>query len=314
MYEYDVELEQALYEVLARQAAPEDLIVRVESRLLHARPRVDAPQFSALQFGKRSLLTNVWSLGAHTVALAVIALLVASGRQVVTPKTVDLGKVDVKPFVPLTAPVEQAMGGGGGGGIHGPVEASKGRLPAIVKRQVVPPQLLKVDHPKLAAPAAIVMPQQIKLPDANMPNVGVPNSPQVALASQGGGSSSGFGQGSGGGIGTGVGNGLGSGEGSGYGGGIMHVGGGVSPPVLFYSVEPEFTDAARRAKYQGICMVSLIVDTQGNPRNIKVIQPLGMGLDQKAMEAVRQYKFRPAYYHGHPVPVLIHIEVNFRIY
>ena len=95
---------------------------------------------------------------------------------------------------------------------------------------------------------------------------------------------------------------------------VMHPGGGVSAPQVIYSVDPEFSDEARRAKYQGICVVSLIVDAQGNPQEIRIARALGMGLDEKAIEAVKQYKFKPAYYQGHPVPVMINIEVNFRIY
>jgi TonB family protein len=183
------------------------------------------------------------------------------------------------------------------------------------KKPLAPPQILKIDNPKLPVTPSILMPQQIKLPDANnMPNIGIPNSPQVALASQGSGSGSGFGSGSGGGIGSGRGNGYGPGEGGGYGGGVYHLGGGVSAPVLIYDPDPEFSDEARRAKYQGVCVVGLIVDAQGNPQNVHVVRPLGMGLDEKAVEAVRQYKFKPAMLKGRPVPVEINIEVNFRIY
>jgi len=207
------------------------------------------------------------------------------------------------------------MGGGGGGGNHEIVEASKGRLPQMAKTQITPPQILRIDHPKLAVEPTIKMPNPIKLPDqAQMPNFGIPQSPQVALASQGSGGGSGFGSGNGGGIGSGNGEGVGPGEDGGYGGGVMSPGGGVSEPVLLYAPDPEFSDEARRAKYQGICVVGLIVDAQGNPQNVHVVRPLGMGLDEKAMEAVRQYKFKPAIFHGKPVPVQINIEVNFRIY
>ena len=80
------------------------------------------------------------------------------------------------------------------------------------------------------------------------------------------------------------------------------------------SVEAEFSDEARRAKYQGVCLVSLIVDAQANPQNPRVVRALGMGLDEKALEAVRKYKFKPAMKDGKtPVPVMITVEVNFRI-
>ena len=94
----------------------------------------------------------------------------------------------------------------------------------------------------------------------------------------------------------------------------MHVGKGVSEPQLIYSVDPEFSDEARRAKYQGVCIVSVIVDAQGNPQHVRVARSLGMGLDEKAIEAVKQYKFKPAYYQGHPVAVEMDVIVNFRIY
>jgi TonB family protein len=128
------------------------------------------------------------------------------------------------------------------------------------------------------------------------------------------GGGSGFGQGSGGGIGAGSGGGVGIGSGGGYGGGLMSVGGGVSAPQVIHSVDPEFTDAARQAKYEGAVSIQLIVDRQGNPENIQVVRHLGMGLDEKAIEAVRQYKFRPAMFQGKPVPVQMVINVNFHLY
>jgi periplasmic protein TonB len=314
MYEYDVELEQALYTALVREPAPASLITRVEARLRNARPTSPVPSFSVLSFGAPSMWTNFWSIGAHAAIFALIALMVLAGRKPLVPGTRSVVRVDVTPFVPSTPKVDQTMGGGGGGGTQSVVEASKGRLPVIAKTQITPPQILQIDHPKLPVPASIVMPQQIKLPDANMPNMGVPTSQQVALASQGGGSGSGFGTGAGGGIGSGTGDGIGAGEGGGYGGGVYRPGGGVSAPIVIYSVDPEFSDAARRAKYQGVCVLSLIVDAQGNPQNIQVVRALGMGLDEKAIEAAKQYKFKPAYFHGHPVASLINLEVNFRIY
>ena len=86
-------------------------------------------------------------------------------------------------------------------------------------------------------------------------------------------------------------------------------------PVALQQREAEFSDEARRAKYQGVCLISLIVDAQGNPQNPRVVRALGMGLDEKAMEAVRKYRFKPAMKDGRtPVPVMITVEVNFRLY
>ncbi len=128
------------------------------------------------------------------------------------------------------------------------------------------------------------------------------------------GSGSGFGSGLGGGIGAGRGSGVGPGSGGGYGGGIMSVGGGVSAPILIHSAEPEFTQEARAASFQGGVSIQLIVDSQGNPQNVHVTRHLGMGLDDKAVEAVRQYRFRPAMYQGHPVAVQMVIEVDFHLH
>jgi TonB family protein len=124
-----------------------------------------------------------------------------------------------------------------------------------------------------------------------------------------------MGTGSGGGMGPGGGNGYGPGYGGNAGGGVYQVGGRISAPTVIHSVEAEFSDEARRAKYQGVCTISLIVDAQGNPQDIRVAQALGMGLDEKAIEAIRQYKFRPAMKDGKTaVPVMITIEVDFRLY
>jgi len=93
------------------------------------------------------------------------------------------------------------------------------------------------------------------------------------------------------------------------------VGGGVSAPVPLNSVEAEFTDEARRAKYQGVCLVSMIIDAQGNPQSARVVRGLKMGLNEKALEAARKYRFKPAMLDGKtPVPVMITVEVNFRLY
>jgi bla regulator protein BlaR1 len=95
---------------------------------------------------------------------------------------------------------------------------------------------------------------------------------------------------------------------------IYHVGADVSAPKLIFAPDPEFSEEAKRAKYQGVCVVSLIVDAQGNPQHIQVVRHLGKGLDQKAVEAVNQYRFKPAMLHKKPVPVQVNIEVNFRLY
>lgn len=264
--------------------------------------------------------TNPWAVGTATVVNGgILALVLFFGaraviKQITAPKQVtpiDVGNFD------LSAPkMTQQAGGGGGGGSHDIVDPIKGKLPKLDKAPVVPPMVPVLDHPKLAMQEAINVQKDIKLPDnPNMPMIGATNSANVTLASNGQGTGGGMGTGSGGGLGSGSGNGYGPGSGGNTGGGLFRIGGGVSAPVPIVSPEAEFSDEARRAKYQGVCLVSLIVDAQGNPQNPRVIRALGMGLDEKALEAVRKYKFKPALKDGRtPVPVMITIEVNFRLY
>ena len=264
---------------------------------------------------KRSPASSVLSFLLHAGIFALIVWFIIQARNhMVVPPKVEVTQVIVPPYIPpVTAPAPQSVAGGGGGGLHQPIPAKKGHLPAVAKTPINPPEL-KVDHPKLAVAPAIVMPQQIKIADNNMPNLGMTQSTQVVMKSQGSGSGSGFGVGGGGGIGAGQGGGIGSGTVGGYGGGVMTVGGGVSAPVVLHKVVPEFTDQARRVKFQGEASIGLIVDAQGNPEDVHVVRPLGMGLDQKAVQAVRQYKFRPAMFQGHPVPVQLVVEVDFHMF
>ena len=117
----------------------------------------------------------------------------------------------------------------------------------------------------------------------------------------------------GGGVGPGSGPGFGPGSGGGMGGGVYKIGGGVSSPQLLFKVEPEYSEEARKAKFQGTVLLFVIVDEKGNPRDIKIIRPLGLGLDQKAVEAVEKWKFSPGKKDGKPVAVQAQIEVNFRL-
>lgn len=95
---------------------------------------------------------------------------------------------------------------------------------------------------------------------------------------------------------------------------ILHAGQGVKPPKVTYSPDPEFSDAARAAKLQGIVVLSAVIGADGAQRDVWVVKKLGMGLDQKAIETVRRWKFDPATKDGKPVTSIINIEINFRSY
>jgi periplasmic protein TonB len=263
---------------------------------------------------KRSPASSAISIGIHVLVIALIIVLFILGRAKLKAKPkMQVTNVDVNQFMPI-APAGPKMGGGGGGGSHDILQTPQGKLPKFEQQPIVPPMVIKNDHPKLTQEPAIMMPKDIQIANNNMPNLGDPRTSVVGPASNGIGELGGMGSGKGGGIGSGNGNGYGPGEGGGYGGGLYHVGGGVSAPQLIFAPDPEFSDEARRAKYQGVCVVALVVDAQGNPQRVQVVRHLGMGLDEKALEAVRQYKFKPATLQGKPVPVEVNIEVNFRIY
>jgi len=260
---------------------------------------------------------NPWAVGISAtlnVLFLLIMLFFVSRKIINTMKpALNATDIDVGEFKALKA--KTAAGGGGGGGDHSLVDPSKGKLPKFEKNPTTPPQVQTVDHPLLPMEAAINVQKEIILQDnPNMPNIGMKNSYNVKLASNGPGGGGGMGTGYGGGIGSGTGNGYGAGSGGNTGGGLYRVGGAVSAPVPLNKVEAEFSDEARRAKYQGVVMVSFIVDTQGRPQNPRVVRALGMGLDEKAIEAVKKYRFRPAMKDGKPVPVEISVEVTFTLY
>jgi TonB family protein len=181
---------------------------------------------------------------------------------------------------------------------------------------IVSPQVPLLQNTRLPVDPAIAVPVEIKLPEnASLPNVGVHRSPNVSLLSNGPGGPAGLGTGSEGGDGPGKGNGYGPGFERGFGDSVYRPGvGGVSNPVPIVTPEAEFSDEARRNKYQGICVVFVIVDAHGYPRNPRVVQSLGMGLDEKALEAVQKYRFKPAMKDGKPVASMINVAVNFRLF
>jgi len=289
---------------------------RTATRYRH-HPAQTVPTFGSLDtaLAERNPRARVTSAILHTTIIGLILYLGSRVPKVIAPAQA-LTHVDFKLFAPpppppKVLPVAPKSGGGGGGGAHQIVEPTKGRAPEVAKITLAAPQLARLEHPKLPVEPT----EPIKLPDnSKLANLGQPDSPQIKLASQGPGGGSGFGHGLGGGLGAGHGLGAGPGSGGGYGGGVMGVGGGVSAPVLIHSIEPEFTDQARQANLQGTVALQLIVDAEGNPQNIRVTRSLGLGLDEKAIEAVRQYRFKPAMYQGHPVAVQMIVDVDFHLH
>jgi TonB family protein len=206
---------------------------------------------------------------------------------------------------------KQKAGGGGGGGDQDKLSASRGNVPRSAREQITPPAVvIRNDNPKLKVEATVIAPPSLA-------QLGISGNPLAADAMQpsnGIGSGGGIGSGAGGGIGSGIGPGVGPGHGGGFGGGLYHVGGGVSAPRAIYDPDPEYSEEARKAKHQGTVILWIVVGADGRPREIRVQRALGLGLDEKAVEAVRKWRFAPAMRDGHPVAVEVNIEVNFRLY
>ncbi len=271
-------------------------------------------------FGEGSGLYEVHKgpfVASFLLNTAVAALLMAMGSWMATHSAqvqnqITTALIDVSPYI--LKPSTKLAGGGGGGGDHDKLAASKGALPKSSRQQITPPQVVvRNETPKLTAEPTVVVPPEIRLPQGNM--FGDPLSKALAsLPSNGTGLGGGIGSGTGTGVGSGNGPGVGPGSGGGIGGGVYHVGGGVLPPKVLYDPEPDYSDEARKVKRQGSVILWVVVGTDGRPHEIKVQRSLGMGLDEKAVEAVRRWKFEPARKDGQAVAVQIFVEVSFRIY
>jgi protein TonB len=230
-------------------------------------------------------------------------------------------------------------GGGGGGGLRQPAPPPKAEMKsaAAFRSPVPPPRPLTsrkpepvVERPKPPA----VTPQPVRAeeppapPPAVIPQVVAPvasassdardragllnNSPSEA-DSQGRGAGGGVGTGEGSGIGEGTGAGIGPGSGGGTGGGPYRPGSGITAPDLLREVRPDYTDDARRLGIEGDVVLEIIVRADGSVGDIRVVEGLRGGLDRRAVEAVKQWRFSPARRYGVPVDVVVEVAVEFKL-
>ncbi len=137
--------------------------------------------------------------------------------------------------------------------------------------------------------------------------------PKEAPPSQGSGSGGGTGSGRGTGIGEGSGAGIGPGEGGGTGGGPYRPGSGVEPPRLLKEVRADYTEEARRGNVSGEVVLEIVVRRDGSVGDVRILQRLGAGLDQRAIQAVQQWKFAPGRMKGVPVDVVVEVAVDFKL-
>ena len=231
-------------------------------------------------------------------------------------------------------------GGGGGGGLREKTPAPPARRKAPVplpkrvaspvppaRPKAVPPQpspeppkpeVRVVETPvETPVPPPPPPPPAVQAPVKSIPadpveSPGLPEAPPRE-PSRGTGDRGGVGSGSGQGIGEGSGGGLGAGTGGGTGGGVYQPGAGIDPPTLVREVRPIYTDEARRQRIQGDVILEIVVRSDGSVGSIRVRRSLGGGLDQRAIEAVRQWRFNPARRHGTPVDVAVEVAVEFKL-
>ena len=253
---------------------------------------------------KRDPTSTAIAVGLHILIIGLIAYLIATKTNLIAPvKATEITLVAPPPPPPKAPPKAVVMGGGGGQ--KGPSPVTKGNPPKFDPIQLNPPKAPPTVAPKINIPVTVDVDPKLNMAKSDVPQFGMPNSPLVGMS---------MGNGNGTGLGSGNGAGIGPGTGGNTGGGLRKIGGGVSAPVALYTPEPEFSEEARKAKVAGNVVVYLQVDTNGRPVNVRVLRGIGMGLDEKAIEAVRQYKFKPAMENGHPVRVEMNVEVNFQIF
>jgi TonB family protein len=235
------------------------------------------------------------SLAIHVSAIALL-LLIAS-----IPKVRDSVTRLPDRVVPLLAPRLRAESGGGQ---RNPLPASRGQAPPrAVTKVFVQPMAVRIDNPKLPVQQAL-----LEAPEFNIaaPDIGDPLG-KLGPLSGGPGGPSGIG------IGIGVGIGKGPGPGQGTDAPSYRSLGITEEPKLLHAEEPEYSEEARKARYQGSVILAIDVDANGKVTNIRVMRSLGLGLDEKAIAAVQKWKFRPAMASGRPVTAPAQVQVTFHL-
>jgi periplasmic protein TonB len=292
-----------------RAALLADLEHPRQSEVVPIRPTVLPSLFAEHATLKRTPFAT--SVALHAAALLLVATSSAWLTQhKLTEKKTNAIATEISEY--NLPPSPTTTGGGGGGGDRDVLSASRGDAPRFARQQITPPAIVvRNNNPKLAVEATVIGPPDVKL--SNFSNTGDPLA-KVLAPSNGTGTGGGIGSGEGTGVGYGNGTGVGAGHGGGYGGGVYYVGGGVSAPRAIYAPDPQYSDEARKARMQGVVVLSIIVGPDGRAHNLRIARSLGMGLDEKAIEAVKTWKFAPATKDGNPVAVAVNVEVSFRLF
>jgi TonB family protein len=260
----------------------------------------------------------------HAAIVAGLVLITTVGIAKPSART-PLDRSDVR----LVFLVAAGPGGGGGGGGHKepappPPAERKGvqalRSPIPVRRppRVEPPPVVRREPPPVKAEPLppIVAPVVTVAADARdragIPPFAKPAPPQET-DSHGPGAAGGVGTGQGPGVGEGGGAGIGPGTGGGTGGGPYRPGSGITAPAIVREVKPDYTEEGRRRNLEGDVVLEIVVRSDGTVGSVKLVQGLGAGLDQRATDAVRQWRFSPARRYGTPVDVIVEVAMEFKL-
>ena len=260
----------------------------------------------------------------HTMVALLVALLTTTR---LTTASDDQLLLELPRLAGLVFVAEPGPGGGGGGGglrmpvpppsaerkgtstISSPVpERLKPRRVEPVEMPEPPPPLDNEPLPPIFAPlvAARADTQDVR-------GLLTKTETELDSTSQGPGDSGGVGDGGGTGVGEGVGAGVGPGSGGGAGGGPYRPGSGIVPPRLLFEEQPDYTEEARRKGIEGEVLLEIIVRSDGSVSDVRVLRRLGYGLDERAVQAVRQWQFAAAERFGTPVDVLVEVTVEYRL-
>lgn len=234
------------------------------------------------------------SLAIHASALLLLLLLGTIARNSIPPPAVILFEP------PLHAPRLPEVHVEGGGGQNSPLPARRGRAPLPSKRRVfLPPMVALNDHPQLAVQPALLEAPDFSLAVAEIGDpLGIGRFPFGGLGGP-----------------TGIGNHGGGGTGDRDGPGSVATTRAkiTRHPLLLHKEEPEYSEDARRAHFQGTVVLMIDVELDGHPANIRVVHGLGLGLDERAIDAVSHWRFSPAVSGDRPVVAPALVEVGFHL-
>jgi protein TonB len=270
-------------------------------------------------WSKDTQFTRVQALSLAFHVIVVVLILLPFIHELMSPPLTNAKSnvevTDISEYLKKLPPSAKPAGGGGGGGAHELLPATKGKAPKFAMTQFTPPKAITNPNAALKMTPTLLGPPDLNLKQPDAKNWGDPLG-KVLNESNGSGGGNGIGSGNGTGVGSGNGAGLGPGEGYGTGGGVPGAGtGGYGMPACVYCPQAEYSDEAVKAKYQGTVYLIATITAEGKATDIQVVKGMGLGLDEKAIAAVRTWRFTPARGpNGQPASVRQTIEVQFRLF